>query len=45
MDCQHIVIWNAWGLNSWVRRHMVKEMVASDRVSLVFLQETITYNR
>jgi exonuclease III len=40
MSANHILIWNARGLNSRARRSVVKDIVAQQRSSIVWLQES-----
>jgi exonuclease III len=40
MSSGNIVIWNVRGLNSRSRRDVVRELVTSERPSIVCLQET-----
>jgi hypothetical protein len=40
MSANHVLIWNARGLNSHARRSVVRDIVEQQRISVVCLQET-----
>jgi exonuclease III len=40
MSDNHILVWNARGLNSRARRSVVRDIVEQQRASIVCLQET-----
>lgn len=44
MSSNHILVWNARGLNSRARRSVVREFVVSQRISVLCLQESKVQN-
>jgi exonuclease III len=40
MSANHVLVWNARGLNSRARRSAVRDIVEQHRISVVCLQET-----
>jgi hypothetical protein len=40
MSANHVLVWNARGLNSRARRSAVRDIVEKHRISIVCLQET-----